>query len=36
MAEVDESVRRKDPTGGRGLNGRIGEELEEKNKPEQK
>lgn len=35
MAEVDEAIRKKDPTGGRGLNGHIAEKLDENNKPEQ-
>lgn len=35
MAEVDEAVKKKDPTGGRGLNGHIGEKLEAKNEPRQ-
>lgn len=32
--EVDEAVRKKDPTGGRGVNGIIGGKLEVKGKSE--
>lgn len=35
MAEVDEVVDRKDPTGGRGVNGEIGGKLEFKGKSEE-
>ena len=35
MAEVDEVVDRKDPTGGRRVNGEIGEKLEVKGKSEE-
>lgn len=32
-SDVDEAVRKKDPTGGRGLDGHIGEKLKEKKSP---
>lgn len=34
MVEVDEAVEKKDPTGGRGMNGNIGGKLEAKVKSE--
>ena len=32
MIEVDEAVEKKDPTGGRGVNGEVGGKLEVKDK----
>ena len=35
MVEVDEAVEKKDPTGGRGMNGEIGGKLEVRDKREE-
>ena len=35
MVEVDEAVGKKDPTGGRGMNGEIGGKLEVRDKREE-
>ena len=35
MVEVDAAVEKKDPTGGRGMNGEIGVKLEVKGKSEE-